>query len=79
VSPVPSHEALQYLPSGGGGQEHGGFLQVSSSAIISPLFIKKSVEIVEAELNTTQFMKTNGSERDFACRGIARLGNIALQ
>jgi hypothetical protein len=40
VSPVPSHEALQYLPSGCGGHEHGGFLQVSSSAMISPLIME---------------------------------------
>jgi len=37
VSPVPSHEALQYLPSGGCGHVHGGFLHFFSSAMISSL------------------------------------------
>jgi hypothetical protein len=34
VSPVPSHEALQYFPSSAGGQVHGGFLHFFSSAIL---------------------------------------------
>lgn len=35
MSPVPSHDALQYLPSAGCGHEQHGFLQVFSSAITS--------------------------------------------
>jgi hypothetical protein len=35
VSPVPSQDALQYLPSGGCGHVHGGFLHLLSSAMIS--------------------------------------------
>ncbi len=42
VSPVPSHDALQYLPSGGCGHVHGGFLHLLSSAMISSLALVKN-------------------------------------
>ena len=53
MSPVPSHDALQYLPSSDGGHEHGGFLQVLSSAMNFSL--KPDYVLVEtvAELNTS--------------------------
>ena len=53
MSPVPSHEALQYLPSGGCGHVHGGFLHLLSSAMISSLALQLKTDLItEPELNT---------------------------
>lgn len=53
MSPVPSQDALQYLPSSDGGHEHGGFLQVLSSAINSLLKSNDDLVGTVAELNTS--------------------------
>src|SRR3954447_11461455 len=57
VSPVPSHEALQYLPPGCGGQVQVGFLHVFLSSAIrilrerSKLFGETRVQLTDYSRN----------------------------
>src|SRR5258706_9870567 len=53
VLPVPSQDALQYLPSDGCGHVHGGFLHFFSSAMISSqAFYKNGSNNGDPKLNT---------------------------